>query len=122
MKLQLSQKEYELLLPIIEQRIADYFMQIRHAVLSPFKQELRQKKLRLIAIRELLRNAPAAQIELSEEQVRTLVELLRETLHELPGEIRHSQSVDWRTGLKKEKEQLHRLLEKLEAHIPEPTA
>ncbi len=122
MKVSLTQKEYEVLMPLIEQRIAEYFVQIRHAVLSPFKNDLRKNKIRLIAIRELLKNAPGTEIEFNEEQVQTLAELLHEILHELPGEIRHSQSVDWRTSLKEEKAQISNLLKKLEKYISEQTA
>ncbi|MDQ7052630.1 MAG: hypothetical protein Q9P14_06990 [candidate division KSB1 bacterium] len=122
MKVSLTQKEYEALMPLIEQRVAQYFVQIRHAVLSPFKDDLRKKKIRLIAIRELLKNAPGTEIEFNEEQVQTLTELLHEILHELPGEIRHSQSVEWRTGLKEEKAKINNLLKKLEKYIPDHAA
>ncbi|RMD96238.1 MAG: hypothetical protein D6814_11745 [Calditrichaeota bacterium] len=114
MKLTLSKDEYEVLLPLIECRIAEYFMQIRHAMLSSFKEELRLKKLNLIALREILKNAAGKEVDLTPAQADALMEFLQESLHEIPSEIWHTDNASWRQELKAERTTLQALLNRLE--------
>lgn len=120
MQVELAEEEYRLLLRLIESRVADYFMQIRHAILSTFKTELRQRKARLLTLREKLVHVAGNRIELSSEEVEELRRLLQEALHELPGEIWHTDSPEWRALLKDEKISIQHLLQRL-AGTSEPS-
>lgn len=113
MRVTLTKEEFAVLLPLIDRRLAEFYAEIRHAVVSAFKDDLRRRKRNLLMAREALKQARGVDVELSDEQVAALVELIRENLHEIPEEIRHSGSADWRDELREQKEVLQTLLHRL---------
>ncbi len=113
MQVQLTREEFNLLLPLIEDRIAEYYVEIRHADVSGYKEDLKIKKRQLQHVHELLITAHENPTDFSAEDAETLRSLITTILNELPAEIRRSQSSHWREKLKKEKKMLHKILNRL---------
>ncbi|MFQ5602401.1 MAG: hypothetical protein ACE5HS_03965 [bacterium] len=112
MQLNLSLNEHRVLLPILKSRIADYYMEIRRAMISPYKAELKRKKKHLSAIERMLEKLPQTDIsiELTQEQLDSLEDCIQVTLKEKASEIWHTDSARWRKNLINEKRQLNHIL------------
>ncbi len=114
MQVQLTREEFNLLLPLIEDRIAEYYIEIRHADISSYKELLKTRKQQLQHVHELLISARENPADFSAEDTETLKTLINTILQDLPVEIRRSQSSHWREKLKKEKRLLQKILRRLQ--------
>jgi NifB/MoaA-like Fe-S oxidoreductase len=115
MTIQLTKDEYEALLPLVERRISEFYTEIRRAMTSLFRDDLKKQKRILVAIREMLISASGNEVELTSEQASTLRECIEECLRNIPGEIRHTHTTTWRQSLKSEKALFQNILNKLES-------
>jgi hypothetical protein len=115
MKLSVTPEERELLCSLIKSRTAEFYVEIRHARLSSFKDDLKQKKNLLEKTKEALActRETGGEIDLTSEQAEVLAEFLQEELREKTSEIWHTDSSEWRDGLKAEKELILQLLQKM---------
>lgn len=113
MEISLSAPEAELVLPLINERISDYYMEIRHAMVSDFKDQLKERKAKLIELRDAITSATKETVFLSKPQIETLAEIVQDGLHQAPAELHHTDNLEWRERLKKQLDDLRKLQEKL---------
>lgn len=117
MQVHLTPQEKRTLLALVENRLLEYYTEIRHTRTYEYKELLKRNKRELEAVRNLLKKARSPRLELNDAISSRLIEVLQCLLHELPGEIRHTDRRHVRESLKDERIRIRRILHRLQIQI-----
>lgn len=113
MAFQLSEQEMQVLLPLLEQRISEYYSEIRRAMSTELRQQLKSRKLVLADVHKRLA-AGVSRLTLTREQTRALSDIVQRALRDLPSELHHTDTSSMRQELRARKENLEQVMIKLE--------
>lgn len=115
MRMQLLPEESRLLLPHLENYISECYSEIRHTMISAYKDKLKSRKLKLVSLLETLKQTEFEVVDLNPAQTKIFIDFLQSQLIDMPSEIWHTDNSRWRQKLKNEKRMLQRILKRTEA-------